>query len=79
MKYSFDRVRYSEIGEDKSLTLNSVINYFQDCSTFHFRNSRGRNGLSSGKTEGMGPFCMADNRGRYPMLCEKIRSIHLAL
>ena len=36
MKYSFDsRVRYSEIGEDKKLTLNSIINYFQDCSTFH--------------------------------------------
>lgn len=36
MKYSFDSyVRYSEIGEDRKLTLNSVINYFQDCSTFH--------------------------------------------
>jgi hypothetical protein len=31
MKYSFDsRVRYSEIGEDKKLTLNSIINYFQN-------------------------------------------------
>lgn len=36
MKYSFESyVRYSEIGEDRVLTLNSVINYFQDCSTFH--------------------------------------------
>lgn len=35
MKYSFDsRVRYSEIGEDRHLTLNGMINYFQDCSTF---------------------------------------------
>lgn len=34
--YSIDsRVRYSEVGEDKKLTLNSIINYFQDCSTFH--------------------------------------------
>ena len=33
--YSFNsRVRYSEVGEDKKLTLNGVINYFQDCSTF---------------------------------------------
>lgn len=34
--YTFDsRVRYSEIGEDKKLTLNSLLNYFQDCTTFH--------------------------------------------
>ena len=33
--YSFDsRVRYSEVGEDKRLSLNGIINYFQDCSTF---------------------------------------------
>lgn len=29
------RVRYSEIGEDGRLTLHHLINYFQDCSTFH--------------------------------------------
>ncbi|MGI6095122.1 MAG: acyl-[acyl-carrier-protein] thioesterase [Lachnospiraceae bacterium] len=35
MKYSFDsRVRFSETDEDRKLTLNSIINYFQDCSTF---------------------------------------------
>ena len=35
MKYSFDScVRFSEVGEDQKLTLGSVINYFQDCSTF---------------------------------------------
>lgn len=35
MKYKFEsRVRYSEIGPDKNLTLNSIVNYFQDCSTF---------------------------------------------
>lgn len=35
MGYEFkSRVRYSEIGEDHKLTLNSVLNYFQDCSTF---------------------------------------------
>lgn len=34
--YTFDsRVRYSEIGEDKKLTLYSLLNYFQDCTTFH--------------------------------------------
>ena len=34
--YSFDsRIRYSEVDEYKYLTLNGIINYFQDCSTFH--------------------------------------------
>ena len=33
--YSFkSRVRYSEIGYDKKITLPSIIDYFQDCSTF---------------------------------------------
>lgn len=36
MSYSFDgRVRYSEIGENGCLTLPGVLNYFQDCCTFH--------------------------------------------
>lgn len=36
MSYSFDsRVRYSEIGENGLLTLPGILNYFQDCSTFH--------------------------------------------
>lgn len=34
--YEFDsRVRYSEIGADGVLTLDSVVNYFQDCTIFH--------------------------------------------
>lgn len=34
--YSFrSRVRYSEVGEDKKITLHGILNYFQDCSTFH--------------------------------------------
>lgn len=36
MSYVWEnRVRYSETGEDECLTLNGIINYFQDCSTFH--------------------------------------------
>ncbi|MDE6906996.1 MAG: acyl-[acyl-carrier-protein] thioesterase [Lachnospiraceae bacterium] len=35
MVYQFDsRVRYSEVDVKQNLTLNGVINYFQDCSTF---------------------------------------------
>ena len=33
--YTFNsRVRYSEIGNDETLSMYGVINYFQDCSTF---------------------------------------------
>lgn len=33
--YSFQsRVRYSEVGYDKKLELSSIVDYFQDCSTF---------------------------------------------
>lgn len=34
--YSFDsRVRYSETDETGNLTVLGIINYMQDCSTFH--------------------------------------------
>ena len=34
--YTFQsRIRYSEIGTDGKLTLESLLDYFQDCSTFH--------------------------------------------
>ncbi len=36
MPYEFEsRVRYSEVGVDKKLTLCSVVDYFQDCAIFH--------------------------------------------
>ena len=34
--YSFDsRVRYSEVDFEQKITLSSILDYFQDCSTFH--------------------------------------------
>ena len=34
--YQFEgRVRYSETGKDGKLTLESILNYFQDCTIFH--------------------------------------------
>lgn len=34
--YTFtSRIRYSEVGTDGNLTLESLLDYFQDCSTFH--------------------------------------------
>lgn len=36
MSYQFQsRVRYSEIDESGKLTLTAILNYFQDCCTFH--------------------------------------------
>ena len=38
--YSFDsRIRFSEIGKDGRLTIESLIDYFQDCSTFQTEDS----------------------------------------
>ena len=35
MKYTINkRVGFSEVGPDKKLKLTSIVNYFQDCSTF---------------------------------------------
>lgn len=34
--YTFEsRIRYSECDSEEKLTIESVMNYFQDCSTFH--------------------------------------------
>ena len=36
MSYQFEsRVRYSEVDVWQNMTLNGIINYFQDCTTFH--------------------------------------------
>ena len=36
MKYSFEsRVRFSEVDENACLSLTAMINYLQDCATFH--------------------------------------------
>lgn len=35
-KYTFEsRIRFSEVDHTKRITLPGIINYFQDCSTFH--------------------------------------------
>ena len=35
MKYEFNsRIRYSELDEDGKLSVNGLVNYFQDVSTF---------------------------------------------
>ena len=72
--YSFDScVRYSEVGEDKKLTLNGMINYFQDCSTFQSEELQ----VGVGKLEALQRVWVLSSWqiviDRYPSLCERIR------
>ena len=72
--YTFNgRIRYSEIDHRDQLTLPALINYFQDCSTFHSED------VGMGHKE-----LMAKNRAwilsywqveidRYPKLCERVQ------
>ena len=34
MYYFESRVRFSETGKERKLTLEAIVDYFQDCSTF---------------------------------------------
>lgn len=71
--YSFNsRVRYSEVGEDKKLSLNGIINYFQDCSTFHSESL----GVGLNVLEKLNRVWVLSSWQivveRYPDLCEEI-------
>ncbi len=74
MRYFFDsRVRYSEIGPDNKLTLLSILDYFQDCSTFHAESvGRGIDVLRAEKTAWLLSSWQIVIE-RYPELGEKIR------
>ena len=74
MKFSFDsRVRYSETGEDRQLSLNGILNYFQDCCTFHSESAGvGMDFLAEkGQAWVLSSWQIVVNR--YPLLYEKIR------
>lgn len=71
--YSFNsRVRYSEVGEDKKLTLHGIINYFQDCSTFQSEEL----GVGLARMEQIRRVWVLNAWQivveRYPQLCEEI-------
>lgn len=72
--YEYDsRVRLSEVDQNQKMTLNAVLNYFQDCSTFH------------SEDVGAGMKLLEERKRmwvlsswkivvcRYPELCEKIK------
>ena len=71
--YTFDsRVRYSEVGVDGNLTIESLIDYFQDCSTFHSEDI----GLGVDYLNEVHMVWMLSSWqicvNRYPHLCERI-------
>ena len=71
--YTFDsRVRYSEVGVDGNLTMEALIDYFQDCSTFHSEDV----GLGVDYLDGIHMVWMLSSWqicvNRYPHLCENI-------
>ncbi|MCX4308212.1 MAG: thioesterase [Acetatifactor sp.] len=71
--YTFDgRVRYSEVGEDGRLSLQSLLDYFQDCSTFHSEDI----GLGLEYMEKIGQVWLLSAWqiciGRYPKFGERI-------
>ena len=71
--YTFDsRVRYSEVGIDGNLTLIALLEYFQDCSTFHSEDI----GLGTDYLRELNQVWMLSAWqicvNRYPHLCEHI-------
>ena len=71
--YTFDsRVRYSEVGVDGNLTIESLLDYFQDCSTFHSEDI----GLGVDYFNELHMVWMLSSWqicvNRYPHLCERI-------
>ena len=62
MAYQFEsRIRYSEVGEDKKLTLPGLINYFSGLQYVSVRRTGRRSGCIAGKREGMGSGLLADH------------------
>ena len=72
--YAFDsRIRYSETDSEGKLTLNALLNYFQDCSTFHSEDI----GLGLDYMKGLGQAWVLSSWqivvNRYPALGERVK------
>ena len=58
--YEYDsRVRLSEVDQHQRMTLNAVLNYFQDCSSFHSEDL----GVSERTQSNVGAAVMEDRCG----------------
>ena len=76
--YAFDsRIRYSETDSEGQLTLNALLNYFQDCSTFHSEDV----GLGIDYMKEIGQAWVLSSWqivvDRYPRLGEKVKIVTL--
>ena len=76
--YAFDsRIRYSETDSEGQLTLNALLNYFQDCSTFHSEDV----GLGIVYMKEIGQAWVLSSWqivvDRYPRLGEKVKIVTL--
>lgn len=76
--YAFDsRIRYSETDSEGELTLNALLNYFQDCSTFHSEDV----GLGISYMKEIGQAWVLSSWqivvDRYPKLGEKVKIVTL--
>lgn len=71
--YTFQsQVRYSELDSDRKLSIASIVDYFQDCSTFHSESL----GVGIDYLDRVGMLWVMSYWqiviDRYPGLCEKI-------
>ena len=72
--YTFNsRIRYSEVDKNARLTLESLIDYFQDCSTFQTQD--GPADMEYLRSNGMAWVLVSWQIEvmRYPKLCEEVR------
>lgn len=74
--YAFDsRIRYSETDSEGKLTLDALLNYFQDCSTFQSEDL----GIGIGYMKEIGQVWVLSSWqivvDRYPVLGEKVKIV----
>ncbi len=68
------RIRYSECGVNKKLTLPALVNYFQDCSTFHSADTPGSWEALMEKNLVWMICCWEIEVSRYPSLYEEVET-----
>ncbi len=71
--YTFDsRIRYSEVDKNAELTIESLINYFQDCSTFQTQDGPANMEYLRSQNVAWVLNSWQIVINRYPKLCEEV-------
>ena len=73
------RIRFSEVDHTRRITLPGIVNYFQDCSSFHSEYIGFGIDYLKEKNCRMGTFLMADRFGRAAGIWSKDHSSDLAV